>query len=160
MIASQYIKKSREYLDYVDEHIENVRQAFGELTKLCDGMWWVGDDYAWHTLRRQVIEHDISKLSKEEFVQYRDSFYPICDEDKNNSCFDEAWENHKRKNKHHHESLKDLLDVVHMVVDWTAMGYKFGDTAREYYEKNKEKISLSTEQKQTMFEIFDKTDCA
>ena len=51
MKGQDYIDKSREYLDYLEEHLENVRQAFIELSNACDGkMMWVGDDFAWHTL--------------------------------------------------------------------------------------------------------------
>ena len=32
--------------------------------------------------------------------------------------------------------------IVEMVIDLTAMGYKFGNTAEEYYEKNKKNIEL------------------
>jgi len=29
-----------------------------------------------------------------------------------------------------------------MVLDWMAMGLKFGDTAEEYYENNRDKIKI------------------
>jgi len=160
MEGQNNIDESRRYLDYLEEHLENVRRAFNELSKICDGMWWVNDDMSWHTLRRQVELHDLSKFSKEEFVQYRQSFYPTDSEDhlsnENIKLFDLAWDNHKRCNQHHHETLKNRLDVVHMVIDWTAMGYKFGDTAQEYYEKHQHEINISEANKITMYEIFDK----
>lgn len=160
MKGQDYIDKTREYLDYVEEHLDNVKKAFNELSKICDGMWWVGDDFTWHTLRGQVICHDLSKLSKEELVQYRDSFYPVTEPDKTDSGMDDAWENHKLKNSHHHESLETLIDVVHMVIDWTAMGYKFGDTAQQYYESNKDKIVLNKDCEVFMYTIFDKIKAA
>ena len=156
MKGQDYIDKSREYIDYLEEHLNNVKRAFNELSKVCEGMWWVGDDMAWHTLRSHVIHHDLSKFSKEEFTQYRDSFFPVNDYDKKGSGFDEAWENHKRENDHHHESVTDLIHIVHMVIDWTAMGYKFGDTAQEYYEKNKDKINISDDHLKFLYEIFEK----
>lgn len=155
MKATKYIKTTRQYLDYLEEHIENVRLAFCELSKACDGMWWVGDDYQWHTFRMEVMHHDLSKFSREEFVQYRDSFYPVCASDKTNSRMEDAWEHHKRKNSHHHETVHTYMDIVHMVIDWTAMGYNFGDTAQQYYESNKDKISLSEDHKKFMYEIFE-----
>ena len=156
MKAQDYIDKTREYLDYVEEHLNNVKKAFNELSKICDGMWWVGDDFTWHTLRGQVICHDMSKFSKEELVQYRDSFYPVTTSDKVNSGVEDAWKHHKLVNFHHHESVKTFIDIVHMVIDWTAMGYKFDDTAQQYYESNKDKIHLSEEHENFMYEIFDK----
>ena len=155
MKAQDYIDKTREYLDYLEEHISNVRQAFTELTDACKSLPIVVDDYSWHTLREQVVWHDVSKLTKEEFIQYRDNFFPVSDTDKENSGFDDAWENHKKANNHHHETARDFLDIFHMVVDWTAMGYKFGDTAQQYYENNKDRIKLTKEQIDFMYQIFD-----
>lgn len=156
MKGQDYIDKTREYLDYLEEHLENVRKAFIEVSKACDGMWWVGDDMTWHTLREDVIHHDLSKFSIEEFVQYRERFYPINGEELAYSCIEKAWEHHKRNNRHHHETAVSCADIVHMVIDWTAMGYKFGDTAQQYYEKNKDKIRLSEDNKSFMYEIFDR----
>lgn len=155
MAGQDYIDQTRAYLDYLEEHLENVRLAFNEVSRACEGMTWVGDDYTWHTLRAEVEAHDLSKFSKEEFVQYRDSFYPASGKDKQNSGMEEAWENHKARNHHHHETATTALDIVHMVIDWTAMGYKFGDTAQQYYEANKDKINLSEENKAFMHEMFD-----
>ena len=152
MKGFQYIKAFRDYIDYIEEHLENVIKAFNELSIICKGMWWVTDDYKWHTLREEVVWHDISKFSKEEFTEYREAFYPVGEKGR----LDKAWEHHKKVNSHHHESLKKDIDVVHMVIDWTAMGYKFGDTAQEYYERNKNKIKLMDWQKDIMYEIFDR----
>jgi len=150
MKGLDYIQKFRKYLDYLEEHLLNVMKAFNELSEKCNKMWWVKDDVAWHTLRQQVCYHDISKFSPEEFIEYQRAFFPV-DEKEN---LKNAWEHHKNNNTHHHESLKDDLDVVHMVIDWIAMGYKFGDTAKEYYENNKDRIKLNDRQKKIMYEIF------
>jgi hypothetical protein len=45
-----------------------------------------------------------------------------------------------------------------MVIDWTAMGYVFNDTPRQFYEKNKSNIKLSEKQKKFMHEIFDRLE--
>lgn len=156
MDGQDYIDKTRAYLDYVEEHLENVRQAFIIVSNACEGkMMWAGLDSAWMPFMAEVKAHDLSKFSPEEFVQYRANFYPVNDEDKASSGFDEAWENHKRENAHHHEVLRNYMDVVHMVIDWTAMGFKFGDTAQEYYEANQGRIKLSDEHKKFMYEIFE-----
>jgi len=158
MAGQDYIDETRRYLDYLEEHLRNVQTAFTEVSNACDGMSWVGDDYSWHTLREDIIYHDLSKFSKEEFTQYRDTFFPVSDADKGNCDFDLAWENHKEENHHHHENAENFLDIVHMVVDWTAMGYKFGDTAQQYYERNRDKISLADDHRVFMLEIFDRLE--
>ena len=156
MKGLEHIQRIRDYLDYLEEHIKNVQRAFNELTVKCDGTWWVGDDEAWHTLRAEVIHHDLSKFSGTEFIAYRQKFFPVAGEDAQDDIFERAWENHKLENHHHHESVRNYLDVVHMIIDWTAMGYKFGDTAQEYYEKNKSRIKITEGQVNLMKEIFNK----
>ncbi len=153
MRGFEHVQKFREYLDYLEEHLENVRKAFNDLSQKCDGLWWVGDDTSWHSIRQQVCHHDISKFSEEEFVEYQMAFFPVKGEE---STLNDAWEHHKNNNTHHHESLKNNWDIVHMIIDWTAMGYKFGDTAQEYYENNMDKMTITDEQKEIMYEIFNK----
>ena len=41
------------------------------------------------------------------------------------------------------------------IIDWVAMGFKFGDTARDYYEKNKAEIELPEWAIVLMYKIFD-----
>lgn len=154
MEGQKYIQTTMAYLEYLQEHLDNVKLAFNTLSDDCQDMAWVIDDYTWHTLREEVIYHDLSKFSKEEFVQYRDSFFPVCDKDKKNSDFKSAWENHKKENHHHHETIKTDLDIVHMVIDWTAMGYRHKDTAQDFYESHKSEIDLTDEQEKFMYEIF------
>jgi|LGOV01.1.fsa_nt_gb coenzyme F420-reducing hydrogenase alpha subunit len=156
MKAQELVDSSRDYLNYVEEHLEFIRKAFDEVTDACDGMAWVGDDFTWHTIRDAVESHDLSKLSKEEFTQYRDKFYPIGDN--TDSSFSVAWENHKNLNSHHHETATNCNDIVHMVIDWVAMGYKFGDTAQSYYEANIDTIELSSDHKELLYEIFRKLE--
>ena len=143
MKGHDYIDSTRKYLDYLDEHLNNVAKAFNELSEACDGKeHWVGDDCAWWSFKDEVENHDISKFRKEEFVQYRDNFFPVNDKDKENSCFDTAWENHKNENHHHHETAEHYMDIVHMVIDWMAMSYKFGDNPRDFYNKTKPNMHL------------------
>ena len=143
MDGQDYIDSTRKYLDYLEEHLNNVAKAFSELSEACDGKeHWVGDDYAWWSFKAEVEAHDLSKFSKEEFVQYRDNFFSVNDSDKNNSDFESAWENHKNENHHHHETAEHRMDVIHMIIDWMAMGYKFGSNPREFYNKTKSKMNL------------------
>lgn len=38
MKGQDYIDKSRQYLDYLEEHLNNVQFAFTEVSDACDGM--------------------------------------------------------------------------------------------------------------------------
>ena len=119
--------------------------------------------FSYNWIGGEIEGHDLSKLSEHEFVQYRKAFYPTETEDK----FDmtEAWNHHKKNNPHHweHWTQKGFyhpneweVHCVHMVVDWTAMGYQFGDTAQEYYEANKDKIKLPSYAVDFIYEIFER----
>ncbi len=159
----EQIRKTREYLDYIEEHVLNVRKAWNELQQKCKDMRFIYDDFYYHWIRGEVEKHDLSKLSEHEFVQYRKSFYPTELEPKYDMS--EAWEHHKKENPHHWENWTDRdyyqpneweVHCVHMVIDWMAMGYKFDDTAQAYYEKNRESIVLPKYAVSFIYEIFDR----
>ncbi len=146
------IKNTRDYLDYVERHYNNVQRAYKELEKALKGKELLfSDPVLVELLDRKIEIHDLSKLSKEEFVQYRQYFYPTKAEETNKEWFLAGWDNHCEKNDHHwqnwtkkytelnHDSIPCILENI---VDWMAMGYEFGDTAVAYYDKNKETINI------------------
>lgn len=158
------IQKFREYLDYIERHYDNVQKAWKEINDKCpnDDFRFIHDDFAWHTINNDVINHDASKLSAEEFTQYRQWFFPAEGESKDKTLFESAWQHHKKNNDHHWQTWTSYVTtpydecfVVMMVVDWMAMGYEFGDTAKEYYENNKDEITLPEWAVKLMYRIFD-----
>lgn len=157
----EQIKQTRKYLDYIEEHALNVRKAWQEIQAKCKDMNIVYDDFYYNWIGDEVFRHDLSKLSEQEFVQYRKAFYPTDTEKKYDMSA--AWEHHKANNMHHWENWTNspmhmpnewAVHCTHMVIDWMAMGYKFGDTARQYYEANKEKIKLPDYAIDFIYEIF------
>ncbi len=160
------IRKTREYLDYLEEHYLNVQKAWKEIQDKCKDMRFVWDDYFFATINCQVINHDESKLSAEEFTRYRNKFFPAVGEDKNEKDFNIAWEHHKKRNLHHWQTwTKENLhyidwetSIVHMVIDWMAMGYKFGDNAKQYYESNSSKIKIDDKAKDFIYDIFNRLE--
>jgi len=162
MQATELIEKTREYLDYVERHINNIKKAWIEVQEKCSGMRFIYDDYVFHTLNKEIELHDVSKLSEQELVQYRQTFYPTTSEPKIELT--SAWEHHKNNNPHHWETwttapsanpYADEINCVHMVIDWLAMSYEFGDTPREYYEKNKHRILIPKWAITFIYEIFE-----
>jgi len=160
------IQKTREYLDYLENHYNNVQKAWSILQDKCKHMNFIYDDFLHGTIDMEVKLHDISKLSQEEFVQYRVKFFPTKEEKDNHHClidlaFDRAWKHHKKENTHHWENwtkkkiYHDVVYVVHNICDWMAMGMKFNDTAKSYYEKNKSKIKIPKWSEKLMYEIFE-----
>lgn len=158
----ELIEKTREYLDYIEEHYNNVQKAWELVQEKCSDMKFVWDDFEWATLNQEIRNHDAKKLSIEEFVHYREKFHPTKEEemlcakyfevsDMINKNFKKAWSHHKRYNDHHWQTWSNKnygypnmasLNCVHMLVDWIAMSMKFGDTAIDYYQKNKHTMTL------------------
>ena len=146
--------QTRAYLDYVIEHYENVQKAWELVQKKCKDEKFICDDDEYSFLDHSIKYHDVSKLDNEEFLAYRDKFYPFTksvDQSLVELAFDNAWKHHKNNNDHHWETWTtesyaypraQTLHCIHMLVDWIAMGMKFGDTALEYYQKNKHKMKL------------------
>lgn len=159
----EIIKKTQEYLDYVKEHVLNVRKAWEDVKVKCEDMRFMWDDFYYFSIEDSVDYHDVSKLSEYEFVQYRKDFYQANNESKFDMA--EAWEHHKKENPHHWETWSSMkwgnnptweVHCVHMVLDWIAMGYKFGDTARDYYLKNKERINFPEHVERFINQIFER----
>lgn len=156
----QIREKQREYVEYVNEHIGNVQKAWSEVKSKCRTymVYVMGpQEINFEYIEFNIKNHDFSKFSKEEFEPYRKNFYPVDDKEKeeNKEDFDKAWIHHYMNNSHHwdywysvgREDEMPFRDVVEMVCDWQAMGYKFGNTAKDWYEKNKNKIILGTVQR-------------
>ena len=162
----EVIEKTREYLDYLEDHIKRVNAAWEKIVESCKDMRFIYDDFFFFSINDSIKSHDLSKLSKEEFVPYRRKFYPTENEEvlfKDNieEAFVEAFEYHKEKNQHHWETIngKDIhaeINYVHMVADWMAMSDKLGGTPKEYYEKNKKKINLPSWAEVLVLEIMKK----
>ena len=161
------IQKFREYLDYIERHYLNVQKAWKLIQEKCKdkGFTWLKNPMMWFDIDHDVTYHDQSKLSVAEFTQYRQKCFPVEGELVNDKAYLSAWEHHKLNNTHHWQNWTQRSDldtderrdrfVVMMLVDWVAMSFEFGDTAKQYYEKNREKIELPDWAVQVMYDIFD-----
>lgn len=165
MEGIEYINQTTKYLNYLEEHLDNVRKAYNHIAEiLFDKRIQLGkiigqdvEEFLF-LLKEDVKNHDLSKFSDYEFVPYRVKFFPVSEETNQDDIqidFKSAWMNHKLENHHHWETAETKIDIVHMIIDWTAMGYKFGDTAQEYYEANKDRINLSKEHEEFMYDVFE-----
>lgn len=83
----EQIQKFRAYLDYIERHYNNVQKAWKELNDKCQnkGFNFISDDSIWFEIDTNVKKHDLSKLSVNEFTQYRQFFFPVNTETKNNA---------------------------------------------------------------------------
>lgn len=158
------INKYREYLDYLEQHYNNVQRAWDFVKARCEGQdfRFLADDYVYTLINLDVLTHDVSKLSAEEFTSYRNFFFPVEGEYVDKDAFYVAWEHHKKHNAHHWQNWTQDPNhpyadayLVMMILDWLAISYEKGDTAKEYYEANKDVITLPQWAETLMYKIFD-----
>lgn len=112
------ISKNQEYLDYIKEHINNVKLVYeklfgsGRVIKLPEGISSVDFKNAVYAAGIEIAFHDSSKFSEDEFDAYRRHFHRTDDEilmDDTNPAsaqeaeynFQKAWEHHYMNNNHH-----------------------------------------------------------
>lgn len=145
------IKEEEQYLVYIAEHQENVRKAFNQY--IDNILSIMKNDSLRTTIEGLVVTHDRSKLSSDEFDDYRKKFFPTSIDKKYDyditvkQDFDIAWLHHMNFNKHHPEYwvIRDSdgirpLDmpreyIVEMILDWIAMGMAKNNTALDWFEK-------------------------
>jgi len=161
------IIKMKEYLDYIEEHYDNVQKAWKIIQDKCKDMKIIYDDYEFNMINQMIKSHDESKLNSSEFQAYRKYFYPTEYEKQYKEIhkidFDRAWYSHWVHNPHHWQCWTKSTEcdetyyaIVEMIVDWMAMGMKFGDTAQDYYENNSHSIDIPEKYEDFMYEIFNR----
>jgi len=162
-IVIEKIRKTREYLDYIEEHYNNVQKAWRMVQKTCKNMDFMNDDLILLTIDYDIRLHDLSKLGHNEFISYREEYFAVDDEIKTGNI-KKAWKHHKKVNKHHFENWTKypschphakIVYCVHMVVDWIAMSLKFKKNARHYYNDNIDETKLPDWAILFINEIFD-----
>lgn len=163
--AGVHLQKIREYCDYLERHVEFVCDAWAIVQERCPHIKVVWDDFLFWETNARIIEHDLSKLSQEEFIPYQKTFYPVDPKDvkQNDQAFQEAWENHKICNAHHWEHwtksterfpCEHEVDCVCMVCDWMAMSMERGQSFSGWYFENKDSINIPTWAKDFVEDIF------
>jgi len=140
------------YNEYLDGHITNVCEALDLLNTL--DIQYVKDNY--DKLKTICQEHDASKYSEEEYIPYREHFYPINDEEKlRTEAFEQACRHHIKNNKHHWDywlNENNELDIpdedeyklycVERCCDWLAMACQHEEVSNKWYNENKESIIM------------------
>ena len=106
-----------------------------------------------------ALTHDLSKFLPSESFPYAIKFYGGDYTFKFfevESAFDKAWLLHQHRNKHHWDFWVTSKGIAipmpekyvrQMIADWRAMGRIKGDTAREYYIKNRDNMKLHIDTK-------------
>ena len=134
---------SQEYTQYIIEHKANVEKAFK----------WLVDHNIFEnfTVPVNIIEHDLSKYSTEEYAAYDKYFYSKKTPETEKE-FNYAWLHHIHNNPHHwqywvlinddepEEALEMPLEyAIEMICDWWSFSFKEGNLEEifDWYKKHK-----------------------
>lgn len=167
-----WLEKTSEYIAYIEQHKKNVVAAWGELKAALKDIPLIQRHQILEEMDWRVLRHDDSKMSEEEFLPYRQHFYPVDGETTNDAQFDGAWRCHYSRNDHHWQYWLDgsgnfisyggvdtkLCAYLEMICDWQAMGYVMGDSAPAYYRNHKNEIKIDPNWIPFVEEILDSLD--
>lgn len=170
----ELLKQTQAYLNYLKEHYAAVKQAWARVQMRCSDFRFVKDDGAREAIGNAVYNHDMSKLSSEEFEPYRRKFFPTSIEagillkDVRQVWDDEfsaAWQHHQDHNSHHWQNwakrnftcdVSSELYCVHMVLDWVGRAIQRGRPYSQYYLANVGDIHIPEWAHTLVFEIFER----
>lgn len=162
------LEAREEYREYIDTHVANVYRAWEENIQYFKPLTSEMGEAAIRVAYRNILDHDKSKYSVEEFEPYRKNFYPISEGEKklNKGDFDMAWKHHYTNNLHHWQSWVDEatgfakpmddIYIIEMLCDWIAMGHYNGNPPKQYYQENKDTINIHPGTRKKLEEILNK----
>ena len=153
---SKWLEQTSAYMEYIATHKQNVILAWEELKKAVSGIKLFQSQSILIQMENRVYCHDDSKFTEEEFLPYRQHFYPVEGEAIDPDEFEKAWKLHYSRNPHHWQHWVDengkfypsyaveekICAYLEMICDWQAMSYVKGGSAAKYYNENKEKIKI------------------
>lgn len=159
---------SLEYCNYLEQHIDNIRNAYGwlkeYLPEVIDGI--TGEE-EWDILKI----HDESKYTPEEYDAYDEYFYGKTKPPKVEEAFKYAWLHHIHQNEHHWQHWVLINDepnegivaldmpyyrIVEMICDWWSFSWSNGDLSEifDWYEQHKDNMKLSYNTRMSVEEIL------
>lgn len=132
------------YTNYVRKHKQLVFKIYQEAIK---------DKLIEETLElsNQILKHDDSKFSDQEFHQYRKNWQPTSFEKTDEDEYEMAKEHHIKNNSHHWEHWvnedgtvreMDLNSLIELLCDWTTMSIFDGNKIMEFYKQNENEINF------------------
>lgn len=166
---TELLEKTAEYMGYIERHKENVAKAWGELRSALKDIELFQRQKILDEMNWRIRCHDDSKMSEEEFLPYRQHFFPVSGEEADEAKFKLAVERHHHINDHHWQYWIDcsgefiayydidakICAYLEMICDWQAMGYSEGLSAPEYYKTNKDDIKIDPNWVSLVEEILD-----
>ena len=165
MSIGDYIRSRDEYKDYIIKHVNLVRKSyFTYLQPLHTEVPFEINDVI-----DRLLVHDQSKFGPYEFEAYRQWFYPMSGEVRDEKVFDMAWRHHYMHNDHHPEHWinlqgephpMELEAVIEMMADIIAMSRTFDNNPYEWFDNavQTKDIVLHPKTEKLIREIFNMTE--
>lgn len=156
------------YDQYLDQHRRNVLKGFNWLVdNLPD--FFKGVDT--HAIATQILMHDGSKTSNEEYAAYNEYFYGGNRSFRVVRNFQKAWLHHIHNNPHHWQHwvlINDEPDegevalempyecIIEMICDWWAFSWQKGDLSEifSWYDKHQKYIKLASNTRRIVEDIL------
>lgn len=152
--------RGSEYNEYIQAHVQGVVDSWEQFLK----PYLIQHNHSQDEIdaaEAQILDHDKSKWSTDEYPAYLEHFYPADgskpDDDKDDPEFDKAWLHHIHVNSHHwqhHVLIRDSgetvpldmsdFDIWEMLCDWHSFSRRDEkSTAKYWWDENKDKMTLS-----------------
>lgn len=174
--SEEILEKEKEYLKYLEAHIEGVKRNFNLYfhpfidptdPKPLPLLEHVSESELLTAIKDKLYsidDHDASKYGDEEFEPYRKHWYPTATEKslgdeyqtEAEQDYEEACIHHYKVNEHHQkhwiDSNNTLLDmplsaIVEMICDWLSIGDYYKSSTLDWWNSEE-----SEEEKQNMTE--------
>ena len=163
-------RKNNEYLSYITKHLKYVRDTYDKeiapIRSKVNISKYFTDDYYIYSIDKcyeNILIHDLSKRSQEEFDAYRKRFYPTereksekWEEIKND--FRVAWVHHYKNNPHHVEYWNgkdmELCYILELYCDWKSVSLLKGDNPYKFYVTSEERSLMSKRTREVLEELF------
>lgn len=159
---------SDQYNRYLDQHRRNVRRGWEFLVDNLPDLFSKVD---LHTMKTQILNHDASKNSPEEYDAYDRYFYGNNKSFRVVQDFQKAWLHHIHENPHHWQHwvlVNDEPDegevalempyecIIEMICDWWAFSWQKGDLSEvfSWYDKHQKYIKLAPNTRKIVEDIL------
>lgn len=159
---------SDQYDRYLDQHRRNVRRGWEFLVDNLPDLFSKVD---LHAMKNQILNHDASKNSPEEYDAYDRYFYGGNKSFRVVQDFRKAWLHHIHENPHHWQHwvlINDEPDerevaieipyecIIEMICDWWAFSWQKGDLSEifSWYDKHYKYIKLAPNTRKIVEDIL------
>lgn len=159
---------SRDYDNYLQEHIENVQKGFRWMQEHLPSL--ILDEFDYSNI---LYHHDNSKRQQKEYSAYDAYFYGRNKSYQVVEDYKYAWLHHIHNNPHHWQYWVLINDedgtvaldmpynyIIEMICDWWSFSWKSGNLRGifSWYDEHKNNMILSDETRKTVDDILNKIE--